>query len=76
MMHFGYAKAIKRAALLSAVSTLKPLLPDTEATRRNMASIEAHNPPEKMDDDMLCSFVDLLYRSVPVGQQPEVPSHG
>jgi hypothetical protein len=75
-MHFGYAKAIKRTALLAAVYELKALLPDTEATRRNLANIEALNPPEKMHDDMLCSFVDLLYRSVPIDQQPEVPSHG
>jgi len=63
----SFATDIRRNALLSEVERLRPLLPDTEATRRNMAAIEKQRPAEKMDDDMLADFVNLMERSVRKG---------
>lgn len=63
--HFGFAQDIRRNALLAEVARLKPLLPDTDACRRNVAAIEKQRPPEKMDEAMLSNYVDLLTRSVP-----------
>lgn len=60
-----HAAEIRRDALLAEVARLKPLLPDTEATRRNIAAIEKQRPVEKMDDTMLAGYVNLLARSVP-----------
>lgn len=61
----SHAADIKRNALLTEVGRLRPLLPDTEATKRNLAAIEAHCSVEKMDDIRLSDFVNLLARSVP-----------
>lgn len=62
--YFGHANDAVRAALLEQVESLKKLIPDTEATRRNIAAIEKQRPPEKMKESMLRSYVDLLARSV------------
>jgi hypothetical protein len=62
---YGHAKVVKRNALLAEIERLRPMLPDTEVTKRNLANIEKHCPIEKMDDQQIDSFVDLLARSVP-----------
>lgn len=64
MKWYGHADKIKREALLAEVARLKPLLPDTEACRRNVVAIEKHTPLESMDDARLSTYVDLLTRSV------------
>lgn len=61
----SYATEFVRRALLTEVERLKPMLPDTEACRRNVALIEKQAPPEKMDQSKLCDYVNLLARSIP-----------
>lgn len=62
----SHATEVKRAALLAEIENLKPLLPDTEACRRNIGLIEKQMPPDKMDEQRLCDYVNLLARSVPM----------
>ncbi len=64
-MSHGYAKDQAMQFLRSHAETLESLLPDTEATKRNLSNIKKHNPIDKMDFVDLCSFVDLLKRSIP-----------
>lgn len=53
-----------RDALLGELARLRALLPDTEACRKNVASIEKHAPVEKMDEGKLRDYVNLMHRTV------------
>ena len=63
-MNHGYATKLQHQALLDEIDRLRPLLPDTPVTKRNLANIEKHNPVDKMEEHDLRAFVDLLARSV------------
>ena len=63
MPHHGYARNLQRQVLLDEVDRLRLLLPNTLIAERNLATIEKHNPVDKMEDHDLRAFVDLLARS-------------
>lgn len=62
---YGHAKSLVNAALLAEVNRLKALLPEKENVQRNIAAIEKSKPIDKMEYTDLCTYVDLLARSIP-----------
>lgn len=60
----NHSTRLVRDALLVELSRLRALLPDTEACRRNVASIEKRAPVEKMDEGKLRDYVNLMHRTV------------
>ena len=60
----SYAANVRRQALLGEIEHLRPLLPDTEATKRNVAAIEKHRPLAKMSEEELSTYLNLFARSI------------
>lgn len=69
MSRSDHSTRFVRDSLLGELSRLRALLPNTEACRRNVASIEKHAPIEKMDESKLRDYVNLMHRTVAVKEE-------